>query len=208
MRILGLTGDIACGKSTVAKMLAARGAAVLDSDLLVHELYADPQFAAKVAALFSTPVLTAEGTIDRNLLSPLVFKDRDALRSLEQLVHPAVAELRRRKIAALDAGIPAVVVEAVKLLESGQGRDCEEIWCVTCAPDVQIARLMNNRGVPREAAEARVAAQPAREEKLALAGNAPLRWITNDGTLRELEQCVDRLWTQFLGGGGTTARNG
>lgn len=198
MLILGLTGDIACGKSTVAGMLAARGAAILDSDLLVRELYTRPDFAARVQALFERPVLDASGGVDRALLGQVVFNDPEALALLEALVHPAVAELRREKTETLRAtGKVPVVNEAVKLLESGQGRGCDEIWCVVCAPEVQIQRLMETRGLSREAAELRLAAQPSRARKRDLAGNVPLIWIENDSTLEDLEKRVGLEWSRF-----------
>jgi dephospho-CoA kinase len=196
MLILGLTGDIACGKSTVARMLAERGAAILDSDLLVRELYARSEFAARVQGLFSSPVLTVSGEVDRGLLGQVVFDNPEALSKLESLVHPAVAALRHEKISAL-GGAPVVVNEAVKLLESGQGRLCDEIWCVVCAPEVQLRRLIETRGLSREQAELRLASQPSRERKRDLAGDVPLIWIENNSTLEELAQRIGFEWDRL-----------
>ncbi|MBW3636166.1 MAG: dephospho-CoA kinase [Armatimonadetes bacterium] len=199
MRILGLTGDIACGKSSVARLLAAKGAAILDADLLVRELYADPDFASQVAALFAAPVRNENGEIDRARLGALVFEDEEKLRRLERLVHPAVAALRSEKLRALEAaGAEVVAVEAVKLLESGQGANCDEIWCVVCAPEVQLRRLMENRGLSESEARARLQNQPTREAKIALARPTPLWWIENNGTMDELAAQVARHWTRFL----------
>ena len=146
IKILGLTGDIACGKSTVARLLVERGAAHLDADLQVRQLYENPDFAAQLAARFGD-VVSESGGVDRAKLGALVFGDSERLRELESLVHPAVAALRQQQIAELEAqGREVVVVEAVKLLESGQGAGCDEIWCVTAAPAVQLARLIENRG--------------------------------------------------------------
>ncbi len=199
MRILGLTGDIACGKSSVARLLAEKSAAILDADLLVRELYADKSFASRVAALFPAPVQGENGEIDRARLGALVFGDEEKLRRLESLVHPAVAALRSEKLRALEAaGVGVVAVEAVKLLESGQGASCDEIWCVVCAPEVQLRRLMENRGLSESEARARLQNQPSREAKIALARPTPLWWIENNGTMDELAALVARHWTRFL----------
>lgn len=197
MKILGLTGDIACGKSTVARLLVERGAAHLDADLQVRQIYADPDFAAQLAVRFGD-VLSASGGVDRAKLAALVFDNSEQLRALEELVHPAVAALRQRQLAELKArDCEVVVIEAVKLLESGQGAGCDEIWCVTAAPDVQLARLIENRGMTNEQARARLANQPSRADKTQLAGCAPLVWIDNSGSTAALEQTVMEQWKRF-----------
>ncbi len=197
MKILGLTGDIACGKSTVARLLVERGAAHLDADLQVRQIYADPDFAAQMAARFGD-VLSENGGVDRAKLGALVFDHPEQLRALEALVHPAVAALRQRQIAELKAqGCEVVVVEAVKLLESGQGAGCDEIWCVTAAPAVQLARLIENRGMTSEQARARLANQPSRADKTRLAGCTPMVWIDNSGSPASLERTVQEQWKRF-----------
>lgn len=201
MRVLGLTGNIACGKSSVARLLQNRGAAFLDADDLVHELYARPDFASQVAALFVPSVLAEDGTIDRAKLARLVFGERAALEKLERLVHPAVAELRAQKLAELEkVAPPAVVIETVKLLESGQGKVCDEIWCVVCSPEIQLRRLMENRGLEEATARERLAHQPS-ENKADLAGNTPLIRIENNGSRAELESTVEHEWKRFLDDG-------
>lgn len=197
MKILGLTGDIACGKSTVARLLTERGAAHLDADLQVREIYADPKFAAQLKARFGD-VTNDSGGVDRAKLAALVFEDAAKLRELESLVHPAVAALRQQQISAIEAaGGEVAVVEAVKLLESGQGAGCDEIWCVTAAPAIQLRRLTENRAMTIEQARARLANQPSRADKIKLAGCAPLVWIDNSGSLVELEAAVKREWKRF-----------
>ena len=184
MKILGLTGDIACGKSTVARLLGERGVRHLDADLQVRELYGDLDFAARLAARFSD-ILSESGAVDRAKLAPLVFDNPANLRDLESLVHPAVAALRARQLADLRAqGCDVAVVEAVKLLESGQGAACDEVWCVVAAADVQLRRLIENRGLNQDDARARLINQPSRAEKRDLAGCVPLVWIENSGTPR------------------------
>lgn len=200
MKILGLTGDIAAGKSTVARLLQARGAAHLDADLGVHELYAQPAFAATVAGQFGD-VLAKSGGVDRTKLGSVVFSNPAKMAQLEALVHPAVAKLRREQLQKLrEQEERAVVIEAVKLLESGQGHDCDEIWCVVAWQNVQLGRLMNDRRMARDDAQQRLDAQPSPEAKRALAGRVPLHFLSNNGTLAGLEERVDAQWTRFLNG--------
>ena len=197
MKILGLTGDIACGKSTVARLLGERGAVHLDADLQVRELYGDLDFAAEISARFGD-VLGESGAVDRAKLAALVFDNPDNLRALETLVHPAVAALRARQLAELRAqGRDVAVVEAVKLLESGQGAGCDEIWCVVADSAVQLRRLIEDRGMSEEQARARLANQPSRADKTRLADGVPLVWIDNGGTPAQLEQSVAREWKRF-----------
>ena len=197
MKIIGLTGDIACGKSTVARLLGERGAVHLDADLQVRELYSDLDFAAQLAARFGD-ILSESGAVDREKLAAMVFEDPDNLRDLESLVHPAVAALRARQLNELRAqGVAVAVVEAVKLLESGQGAQCDEIWCVVADADVQLRRLIENREMTPEAARARLNNQPSRADKEKLAGAIPLVWIDNSGTPAQLEEIVAREGKRF-----------
>jgi len=201
MLILGLTGNIACGKSTVAKLLTQSGAAVIDADLLVHELYSRPDFAARVAALFDQPILATDGSIDRGLLGAIVFHDKEAMGRLEALVHPAVAALRDHKLknlAAAEPAPPVVVVEAVKLIESGQGASCDVVWCVTCKPETQLRRLMESRGLERDDAATRIERQPSFEAKRSLLGAKPLIVIENDGSVEELTRRVEQEWRSLV----------
>jgi dephospho-CoA kinase len=198
MLLLGLTGDIAAGKSTVARLLTKRGAAHIDADALVHELYADSTFATQVAALFSDAAIqTPQGGIDRVALAQRVFGDAAALRRLEVLVHPAVAALRDRKIAALRDGAspPSVcVLEAVKLVESGQHQICDVVWWIRAQPETQVQRLTVQRSMSEEAARARLAHQPDAVAKCSQIGTMPLVVIWNDGSLEDLETNVTAAW--------------
>ena len=197
MKILGLTGDIACGKSTVARLLGELGAVHLDADLQVRELYSDLEFAAKLEARFGA-ILSESGAVDRAKLAQIVFNNPENLRALETLVHPAVAALRARQLAELRAQRQDVAaVEAVKLLESGQGAGCDEIWCVVANAEVQLRRLTQNRAMTLQQAKARLDNQPSRADKEKLAGAVPLIWIDNSGTLAQLEQIVAREWKRF-----------
>mgnify|MGYP002778484606 CR=1 FL=1 len=194
--LLGLTGDIASGKSTVAKLLQKRGAAVIDADHLVRELYSDPNFAQQIQALFpETDVLTANGGIDRALLGGVVFGDEGKLRVLEALVHPQVEALRAQKIQQLSTH-NVVVLEAVKLVESGQANICHALWWIRSRPDTQFARLVSERGLSEIEAIARLRNQPPPEIKARLMQELciPITMIHNDGTLEDLETNVQAAW--------------
>jgi len=196
----------------VGQLLAQKGAALLDSDALVRELYADREFAGRVAQLFEThfwdaqgqkvrPILEPNGGVDRAALAALVFRDAGALRKLEVLVHPEVAALRERKLEALRARENAprvVVIEAVKLIESGQHRGCDCLWWIRAAPETQLQRLMQNRAMGEAAALSQLAHQPSHQAKRALAGDVPLCEIWNDGSLNELETRVEGEWARLI----------
>jgi dephospho-CoA kinase len=190
--LIGLTGNIATGKSLVGEMLAGLGASVIDADRVAHEVMraGGSAFRAVVEA-FGPAVLAADGTIDRARLGDIVFRDAGALKRLEAAVHPAViAEVGRRIARATER---VVVVEAIKLIETGMHRHYDALWVVTAPRHLQIARLMAARGLTEEEAVLRVDAQPPQEEKAALAD----RILVNDGSLDQLQQEVRRAWTQL-----------
>lgn len=190
--IIGLTGNIGTGKSTVLGYLAAKGALVLDADKLAHRAIEPgmPGYGAVVAA-FGPGILLANGTIDRAALGRMVFGNPARLAELEAIVHPAVFTLAQKTIADSDAS--AVIVEAIKLLEAGNLRRlCREIWVVTSRPDVQLQRLMESRGMGAEEARLRLAAQSPQEEKVRQA----TRVIANDGTVEELYAALDVVWAE------------
>ena len=190
--IIGLTGNIGTGKSTVLGYLAAKGALVLDADKLAHRAIEPgmPGYGGVVAA-FGPGILLADGTVDRAALGRTVFGDPARLAELEAIVHPAVFALAQKTIADSDA--PIVIVEAIKLLEAGNLRRlCREIWVVTSQPDLQLQRLMESRGMGAEEARLRLAAQSPQEEKVRQA----TRVIANDGTVEELYAALDVVWAE------------
>ncbi|HOT91303.1 MAG TPA: dephospho-CoA kinase [Anaerolineae bacterium] len=165
---IGLTGNIATGKSVVGRMLAELGAERIDADQVAHAVIApDGAAYAAVVAAFGPDILASDGTIDRRKLGDIVFSDPEALARLEQLTHPAIIAIIEARIAASRA--PAVVVEAIKLLESGIADDYDAIWVTTCPEAEQLTRLMRSRGLTRESALRRIHAQPPQAEKLARA---------------------------------------
>ncbi len=226
---IGLTGNIATGKTTVGRMLEALGAELIDADQVSHAVMAPggPAYGPVVAA-FGDGILAeddeidpvasprsatrqiprsttrsiarsaerpvsreAERMINRAALGRLVFSDPDALARLEALVHPVVIAEVERRIA--DSAARVIVVEAIKLLESGMAETYDAIWVTTCSEATQLARLMEGRGLSREAALARIHAQPPQAEKLARAD-----WvIETDGTLAQTEMQVREGWQRL-----------
>jgi dephospho-CoA kinase len=191
--LIGLTGNIATGKSAVGQMLAELGARVIDADQVAHEVMrpGGPAYDA-VVETFGPQILAGDGTIDRAKLGDIVFRDAAALRRLEAAVHPAtIAEVARRIAGATE---PVVVVEAIKLIEAGMHRDYDALWVVTAPRSLQIARLVATRGLSEAEAALRVDAQPPQEEKVALADTV----IVNDGGLDELREKVEAAWKRVV----------
>ena len=198
MRLIGLTGNIASGKSTVMALLRELGAVTVDADKLVHQLMEpDTPVTQAIAEVFGPEVLDERGAVNRKALAAIVFRDPAALRRLEAIVHPAVRRAIREEIARWRAAPnppPALVVEAVKLVEGGQHEMYDSLWVVVADPEVQRQRLVERRGLSPEEAEARLAAQPPLEPKLKLADVI----IVNNGSLEELRRQVVDAWQKTL----------
>jgi dephospho-CoA kinase len=194
---IGITGPIGCGKSTVAGWLAARGALVIDADAVAREETAPGKPAhAAVLTRFGDAVRGPDGTLDRAALARLVFADPAALTDLEAIVHPAVRVWILAALAAADrAGAPAVVVEAIKLVEGGLAELCDEVWLVDCDPAVQRARLAA-RGMDREDAERRIGAQDGLR---ATARRVAIRELCTDGSAENVRAEVEAALASTLG---------
>jgi len=187
--LIGLTGNIATGKSVVAKMLADLGADVIDADALVHDLQrkGTPTYDAVVAE-FGTGILRLDGQIDRRALGAVVFADPERLRALEAVMHPAVLIESQRRMAAAAADV--VVYEAIKLIEAGRHAMCDAVWVVIAPRETQVARLMRDRGLAESEARRRIDAQPPPEEKLKYAAVV----IDNGGPLEDTRAQVEQAW--------------
>jgi dephospho-CoA kinase len=194
---VGLTGPIGCGKSTIARWLGELGAVVIDADDVAREIVArgTPELDAVVREV-GGEMLLPSGELDRPRLGRLVFADPDALRRLEGIIHPAV---RPRILAAIAeaeaAGVPAVVVEAIKLVEGGLAALCDEVWLVTCDGAAQGERLAA-RGLAPDQAEQRIAAQGDIIERLRPVAT---RMIDTSGSLDSVRAGVLEAWTAALG---------
>ncbi|HKB47272.1 MAG TPA: dephospho-CoA kinase [Ktedonobacterales bacterium] len=193
--ILGLTGNIASGKTTIGLMLLELGATeYVDADLVVHELYLPGRpLVAQLVEAFGTRIRDAEGGVNRRVLGELVFGDPARLRQLEALVHPAVQTALIERLRALPPG-GIGVLDAIKLVESGYGPLCHGLWLVTCPPEIQLRRLVETRGLTEAEAKRRLAAQPAIEPKRAVATEI----IDNSGTLEQLRDQVTGAWQRFV----------
>lgn len=201
--LIGLSGGISTGKSSVARMFAAQGAVVIDADAIVHELQAPGMpLVAEIAAAFGPSVLDAQGALDRAALGDLVFRDAEARRRLGEIVHPKVgAEFARRMAAARASGVRVLVLDIPLLFEgrrAGTGSaarmDFDATVLVYAPEALQIERQMARDGCSREEAVRRVRAQLPIEEKKALADYV----IDNSGSLAETERQVRELLSQLL----------
>lgn len=193
MRV-GLTGGVASGKSTVAGVLADLGAVVIDADALAREVVEKGTPGLdRVVAEFGEGLLTPEGDLDRPAMGRLVFGDADARRRLEAIVHPLVFERYAELEAAAPAG--AVVVHDIPLLaEVGRAGSFDAVVVVDAPAELQVQRMVEDRGWTREDAEARIAAQATREERLAIATHV----VDNTGTLEELRAQVEQVHADLV----------
>jgi dephospho-CoA kinase len=158
--LIGITGPIGCGKSTVARMLAGIGGTVIDADMLARDVTApgEPTL-PEIRRRFGEAVFAADGSLDRAALAEIVFADGAALRDLEAITHPAVRRRVDQKLAeAAREEAPFAVIEAIKLVEGGLADRCDEVWLIDCPPAVQRARL-RTRGMDAADADQRIASQ-------------------------------------------------
>jgi len=192
MRV-GLTGGVASGKSTVSAILDELGAVVIDADLLAREAVAPgTDGLAAVVAAFGDGVLAADGSLDRPAVGALVFADVGQRRTLEGIIHPRV----RARAAEIEAEAPpgAVVVHDIPLLtETGQADLFDAVVVVDVPVETQLDRMVELRGLSRQEAQARVAAQASRDERLAIATHV----VDNTGTLEELRDRVAEVYADL-----------
>lgn len=187
--IIGLTGNIATGKSAIMRLAAERGALTIDADRVVHELLdGDAAIQTAVAEAFGPEVRRADGRIDRAALGAIVFSDAEQLGRLEGLLHPAVRAEIGRRVAA--TGAPVVMIEAIKLLEGPLAAACHQVWVATCARETQLERLRVCRGLDEATAVARVAAQSPQADKIARADVV----IDTDGLMAQTRAQFEAAW--------------
>jgi dephospho-CoA kinase len=194
--VIGLTGGIGSGKSTVSALLAAKGAVVVDADAIVRDVQrpGTPVFAAMVER-FGPGIVAADGTLDREAVADRVFGDPDALAALNAIVHPAVgAEIARRmqELATTDA---VVVLDVPLMVESRNAYPVAGLLVVDVDPEVALRRVVEQRGMREDDVRARMGRQATREQRLARAD----RVIDNSGTLDDLRAQVDAAWDWITG---------
>lgn len=190
--IIGLTGNIGTGKSTVAGMLAELGAETIDADLVAHEVMrAGTPAHGQIVETFGPEVLAPDGEIDRKRLGGIVFADQAALARLEAIVHPATLKAVIQRIVSSAANV--VVVEAIKLVESGMADSYDSVWVTTCRAEQQIARITEARGLSRAEAEQRVRAQPPQGKKIARADVV----VDTSGSLLQTRAQVQAAWERL-----------
>lgn len=190
--IVGLTGNIATGKSAVMRLAEDRGALTIDADKVVHQLMNhDQKLQEAIAAEFSSRVRRPDGRIDRDVLGQITFSDPEALAILESVVHPAVRQAIDKQILASKASY--VVVEAIKLLEGELASACHQVWVTRCDRQKQLERLRVCRGMETAAAALRIKAQAPQEEKIALADVV----IDTSGLMSDTQAQFDVAWSRL-----------
>jgi dephospho-CoA kinase len=194
-RILGITGNIACGKSLVSSMLSDLGADVIDADLVAHELMqAGSPVLSRISSHFGEDVLNEDGSLNRPALGQIVFGDPDQLATLEAITHPPTVEEIVRRAKSSESSIS--VIDAIKLYEAGLAEHCDQTWAVICDDDVQKQRLMDRNGFSDEEAQKRIDSQPPQGDKKRRADVV----IDNSGTVEKTRQQVASAWSAFIAG--------
>jgi dephospho-CoA kinase len=189
--VVGLTGGIGSGKSTVSALLAERGAIVVDADAITRELQrpGTPVFDAMVARL-GPGIVAADGTLDRPAVADVVFGDPEALADLNAIVHPAVGGEIVRRLAELEATDSVVVLDVPLMVESANAYPVAGLVVVDVDPEVAVRRLVEHRGMREADVRARMARQAGREQRLARAD----RVVDNSGAPDDLRRQVDDVW--------------
>lgn len=197
MKIIGLTGGIACGKSTVSKVLRTLGAAIIDADALAHELAQPKQPIFNVyVERFGREVVTVDGTLDRAAVARRVFADPVVRAEVDAVTHPLIrAEAERRIQAARAAGERAAVLDVPLLFEAGWDTLADETWVVALPEEEQLARLLaRDKTMCESDARARIAAQMPLREKCTRADVV----IDNSGTKEEVREYIGELWKERI----------
>jgi dephospho-CoA kinase len=200
MRVIGLTGGIGTGKSSVSRLLREKGVTVIDADEATRAVQSrGSEGLRRLVDEFGTSILTSEGDLDRGRLAAVAFADPEARRRLNAIVHPLVREwMADRQMAAEARGEPHVVLDIPLLFESRGAAGFDDVILVYAPEEVALRRLVEQRGMSEEQARARIAAQMPIEEKRELAQHV----IDNTGTLQQLRTQTERVWAEVTAGGG------
>jgi len=192
MKVIGLTGSIGSGKSTVSQFLAELGAVIIDADKIGHEAYKpDTEAWREVVAAFGRQILTPGGDIDRKKLGEIVFSNAEALARLNQIMHPRMYDMVKAQLEEYQRQeADVVVLEAPLLIEAGWASLVDEVWVTVASESTVLRRLKEQFGLSRQEALARIRSQLSSEERVKHADVV----IDNDGNLDELRARVDKLW--------------
>ena len=193
--LIGLTGNIAVGKSLVRQFLHGLGADAIDADQIAHQVMmpSRPVYQAIVAA-FGKGIIGRDGQIQRAALGKIVFSDPAALKRLESITHPAIRKRIDRLVS--DSGKDVIVIEAIKLLEGGLKDAVDAVWVVHAAPQTQYSRLVSGRNLSEEDARRRIGAQNRQADKIRQADVV----IQNDGSITDTLKQVEDHWAQIRKG--------
>lgn len=197
MHVIGLTGGIASGKSTVTAFFRNHDVPVIDADLLGHRTYepGTDTFAA-VVSTFGNDLVAEDGTIDRRILGGKVFGKPEELKRLTDIVWPGIRRLASEELSEFEtAGNNLAVLEAAVLFEAGWEDLCDEIWVVVVEPDLAVERLASRNGLDPEAARARINSQLSNAERVSRAGVV----IANNGSLEALNSRIEEAWSELQG---------
>lgn len=195
MFLIGLTGGIGSGKTTVATRLKALGARIVDADKIAREIVEPGEPALAELAEAFDGVLNADGTLNRAELARQAFAAPDATEKLNSITHPRIRERTLERFAqARTDGVPVLVYDMPLLIENGEYKKMDHVLVVDAADEIRIDRLVNSRGLDEEDARRRIAAQISREERLAAADSV----VDNSGTRDQLLQQVDTFWEQVV----------
>ncbi|MGA7670385.1 MAG: dephospho-CoA kinase [Nitrolancea sp.] len=187
--VIGLTGNIACGKSLVLRELQDLGAETFDADRVAHDVMRHGTDAWRaILQRFGEEIVGEDGEIDRRKLGSIVFSDPTALRDLDHIVHPATVAAIRERVRVSSHEV--AVIDAIKLFEAGLAADCDEVWVVDCSREQQVERLVQRNNLTRDEALTRIDAQPPQAEKIARAD----RVIDNSGDESSTVSAVRSLW--------------
>lgn len=194
MRIIGLTGGIGSGKSTVTGFLADLGAVVVDLDKTGHQVLQQKEIRDRLVHEFGREILDDNGEIDRSKLGRMVFNDKDALLKLNAIVHPAIDAIVEDKIQEYQRqDVKAVILEAAAMLEAGRDWQVDEVWVITAPKAAVLQRLYGRPGYSEADVKARIRSQITDEERIKQADVV----IVNDGTLEELKERVKTEWWEL-----------
>jgi len=197
MRVIGLTGGIATGKSSVALFFTEQGVAVIDADQLARDaVRPDSPALEQIISIFGREVLTHDGELDRNRLRQLIFADSEKRRQLESILHPEIRKMAEERIAlAAEAGHQRLIYMAPLLIEAGATDRVDTVWVVTVRPEIQLERLMLRDGINREQAQRIIDSQMPLSEKERYGSVI----IDNSGTEAETRMILETVWAKETG---------